>query len=629
MGLFFIYSLKVGLCLIAFYLVYKLLLSKETFHTFNRLALLTVIAVSVLIPWLKVTTAEPTTLTQGVVSLETMIVSAEVIEAEETSGLSLMQVLFLVYVVGVTAFLLREIVSVIRLWLLMRKGVEMKSQHTGLSGGRDVRLVVMKDDVAPFSWFHYIVLSEKDYRENPREILTHELAHIRLGHSWDVALCNLLIIFQWWNPAAWLLKRELQNVHEFEADEAVIKRGVDAKQYQMLLIRKSVGERLFSMANNLNHHSLKKRITMMTTKKSSPWQKAKALIALPMAALAVMAFANPEIERMAEQVEAESEAVVSKAVAEVKTEGIAAMPQLTKQMEAKLEEQAETVDEKVTVTGVVKSLSDMKPIVGAIVKLKGSKKGSVTDTEGRFSMKDVPVGAELEFMYVGFFTDTRKIEKGGEIEVMLISEEGPSKDDVHRKGDAFDVVEQMPSFPGGMKALMNYLQENIKYPKDAQDAKKEGRVIANFIVEKDGSISNVKIVRSIFPSLDAEAERIITGMPKWIPGMQNGENVRVKYTIPISFSLGDVQYEVVSGNVNTDKNEYTEAYKNAKELRIVSGNKDEKPLFVVDDKIIGNDDITKIKPNDIKSITVLKDESATKLYGEKGKNGVVIIKMKK
>ena len=111
--------------------------------------------------------------------------------------------------------------------------------------------------------------------------------------------------------------------------------------------------------------------------------------------------------------------------------------------------------------------------------------------------------------------------------------------------------------------------------------------------------------------------------------MQNGETVRVKYTIPISFSLGDVVYEVVSGNMNTDKNEYTEAYKNAKELRIASGNKVEKPLFVVDDKIIGNDDISKIKPNDIESVTVLKDESATKIYGEKGKNGVVIIKMKK
>lgn len=630
MGLFFIYSLKVGLCLIAFYLVYKLLLSKETFHTFNRLALLTVIAVSVLIPWLKVTTAEPTTLTQGVVSLETMIVSAEVIEAEETAGLSLMQVLFLVYVVGVTAFLLREIVSVIRLWLLMRKGVEMKSQHTGLSGGRDVRLVVMKDDVAPFSWFHYIVLSEKDYRENPREILTHELAHIRLGHSWDVALCNLLIIFQWWNPAAWLLKRELQNVHEFEADEAVIKRGVDAKQYQMLLIRKSVGERLFSMANNLNHHSLKKRITMMTTKKSSPWQKAKALIALPMAALAVMAFANPEIERMAEQVEAESEAVVSKAVAEVKTEGVAAMPQLTKQMEAKLEEQAETVGEKVTVTGVVKSLSDMKPIVGAVVKLKGSKKGTVTDPEGRFSMKDVPVGAELEFMYVGFFTDTRKIEKGGEIEVMLVSEEGPSKEDVHREGDAFDVVEEMPVYPGGMAAMMDFFYKNMKYPKEAFDAKLQGRVIAQFVVEKDGCISDAHIVKSVSPALDAEALRIVNAMPNWTPGRQNGKPVRVKYTVPITFKLtGGETNNAKESNVNTDKNEYTEAYKNAGVLRIASENKAEKPLFVVDDKIIGNDDITKIKPNDIESVTVLKDESATKLYGEKGKNGVVIIKMLK
>ena len=628
MGLFFIYSLKVAFCLIAFYLLFKLLLSKETFHSFNRLVLLLIMVVSILLPWVKVTTAEPTVIAEGMISIESVIASAEVVDSETPEGLTAIQLLFIIYIIGIAVFFLREVVSVFSLIRLIRRGTLLTAEQAGVSQ-RGVQVVVMKDEIAPFSWFRHVVLSEKDFRENPREILTHELAHIRLGHSWDVAVCNLLIIFQWWNPAAWLLKRELQNVHEFEADEAVINRGVDAKQYQLLLIRKSVGERLFSMANNLNHQSLKKRITMMTTKKSSPWQKAKALIALPMAALAVMAFANPEIERMAEQVEAESEAVVSKAVAEVKTEGIAAMPQLAKQMEAKLEEQVETVDEKVTVTGVVKSLSDMKPIVGAVVKLKGSKKGTVTDPEGRFSMKDVPVGAELEFMYVGFFTDTRKIEKGGEIEVMLISEEGPSKDDVHRKGDAFDVVEQMPSFPGGMKALMNYLQENIKYPKDAQDAKKEGRVIATFIVEKDGSISNVKIVRSIFPSLDAEAERIITGMPKWIPGMQNGENVRTKYTIPISFSLGDVQYEVVSGNVNTDKNEYTEAYKNAKELRIASGNKVEKPLFVVDDKIIGNDDISKIKPKDIESVTVLKDESATKIYGEKGKNGVVIIKMKK
>ena len=262
MGLFFIYSLKVAFCLIAFYLVFKLLLSKETFHTFNRWVLLLVMVVSILLPWLKLTTAEPTAIAEGMISLESIIASAEVVNDDTQEGLSAIQLLFIIYIIGIAVFFLREVVSVVRLFRLIRRGTPLTAEQAGVSQ-QGVRVVVMKNEIAPFSWFRHVVLSEKDFRENPREILTHELAHIRLGHSWDVAVCNLLIIFQWWNPAAWLLKRELQNVHEFEADEAVINRGVDAKQYQLLLIRKSVGERLFSMANNLNHQSLKKRITMI------------------------------------------------------------------------------------------------------------------------------------------------------------------------------------------------------------------------------------------------------------------------------------------------------------------------------------------------------------------------------
>ena len=316
MGLFFIYSLKVAFCLIAFYLLFKLLLSKETFHSFNRLVLLLIMVVSILLPWVKVTTAEPTVIAEGMISIESVIASAEVVDSETPEGLTAIQLLFIIYIIGIAVFFLREVFSVFSLIRLIRRGTPLTAGQAGVSQ-RGVQVVVMKDEIAPFSWFRHVVLSEKDFRENPREILTHELAHIRLGHSWDLAVCNLLIIFQWWNPAAWLLKRELQNVHEFEADEAVIKRGVDAKQYQLLLIRKSVGERLFSMANNLNHQSLKKRITMMTTKKSSPWQKAKVLVALPMAALAVAAFANTEVERVAGQVETESQAVVEKAKADV------------------------------------------------------------------------------------------------------------------------------------------------------------------------------------------------------------------------------------------------------------------------------------------------------------------------
>lgn len=102
---------------------------------------------------------------------------------------------------------------------------------------------------------------------------------------------------------------------------------------------------------------------------------------------------------------------------------------------------------------------------------------------------------------------------------------------------AFDVVEQMPEYPGGIKALLDYLCQNVKYPADAEKQKIEGRVIANFVVETDGSISNVEVFRPVFPSLDAEAVRVLSAMPKWKPGMQSGKVVRVKYTVPISFNL--------------------------------------------------------------------------------------------
>lgn len=101
----------------------------------------------------------------------------------------------------------------------------------------------------------------------------------------------------------------------------------------------------------------------------------------------------------------------------------------------------------------------------------------------------------------------------------------------------FDVVEQMPEYPGGIQALFEYLQQNVKYPEDAEKQKIEGRVIATFVVETDGSINNVEVAKPAFPSLDAEAVRVLSAMPKWNPGMQSGKVVRVKYTVPINFSL--------------------------------------------------------------------------------------------
>ena len=167
-----------------------------------------------------------------------------------------------------------------------------KGRREPLAGG--ITLHVLPGDISPFSYFSHIVISEQDYRDNPREILIHEQAHIDLHHSLDVMFWNLVMLFQWWNPAAWLLGRELRQVHEYEADEAVLNQGVDVKQYQLLLIRKSVGDKLFSMANNFNYQSLKKRIRMMTMKKSSQWKTLRALAVVPVIALALLAFANPK-----------------------------------------------------------------------------------------------------------------------------------------------------------------------------------------------------------------------------------------------------------------------------------------------------------------------------------------------
>ena len=120
--------------------------------------------------------------------------------------------------------------------------------------------------------------------------------------------------------------------------------------------------------------------------------------------------------------------------------------------------------------------------------------------------------------------------------VFCLSTVSAQKTVVSKKNQkVFDVVEQMPEFPGGMEALFKYMAENMKYPEDAKKQQVEGRVLVQFIVETDGSVSNTEVLMRVFPSLDAEAVRVISGMPKWIPGKQNGKVVRVKYTIPVSF----------------------------------------------------------------------------------------------
>ena len=304
MGVFFIYILKSSVCLVLFYLFFRLLLSKETFHRFNRMALLGVLFFSLLIPCIEVTTRHQVEVQQAVLSIEQLLLMAE-LEAtpanvgavQETPTISWVQIVLLVYLAGILFLVCRNIYSLICLFRLVHSG-----KHEKLEKG--VTLVVHNQEIVPFSWMKYIVISRKDLEENGREILIHEMAHIHHRHSVDLLVADICIFFQWFNPGAWLLKQELQNIHEYEADETVINEGVNAKEYQLLLIKKAVGTRLYSMANSFNHSKLKKRITMMLKEKSNPWARLKYLYVLPLAAIAVTAFARPEISEKVEEISA-------------------------------------------------------------------------------------------------------------------------------------------------------------------------------------------------------------------------------------------------------------------------------------------------------------------------------------
>ncbi len=275
------------------------MLSRNTFHHFNRVSLLGLMLVSLLLPLCHIPLPQASPAAVGMVNLESLMSQANAQESQPESGITFTQAAFAIYLAGTLFFLGRELLSLHKLRQLVTNAETCRVEN-------GIHTIVLDKDVAPFSWLHYIFISRKDFLEDPQEILLHEQAHISHHHSLDILFCDLLMIFQWFNPAAWLMRKELQDIHEYEADESVLASGVNAREYQLLLIRKAVGEQRFTMANHFNHSSLKKRINMMLSKKSNPWCRAKLLVTIPVATLAVVAFASEKAVSVSQEIEAES-----------------------------------------------------------------------------------------------------------------------------------------------------------------------------------------------------------------------------------------------------------------------------------------------------------------------------------
>ena len=509
--------------------------------------------------------------------------------AEDEQPTVWQMVLPALYIIGMLVTLGHTLLSVWKVMLLIRRS----EQHPQPDG--TILCVTGNAGVSPFSWMHYIVMNRADYEAHDAAILTHERGHIRLRHSWDVLLVDLLTALQWFNPAMWMLRQDLRAIHEYEADGAVLSQGINARQYQYLLISKATGIGGYSIANGISHSTLKNRITMMLHKKSQSSSYLKLLALLPIVGITLALNARTVTDYVYDEPQKQQPIKKGKANGKINT-GTAG--EIVVVGEAPKSEAVTEDNEPFTVRGKVFDDAG-KPVIGAVVLIDGSKKGSVTDMNGAFTIK-ANMGDYLNISYVGLETVRLGVSKmfAEEHEYLI-----PMRKENESDKKPFDVVEQMPQFPGGPAALMEYLSKNVRYPEEAYKNGIQGRVIATFVIEKDGSITEARVVKSVDSQIDAEALRVVNSMPNWIPGRQNGEPVRVKYTVPITFKLQGNESKEVVGVTSLNAKAYD---------------------LEVDGKLMDAEALNSINPDDIESIHVDKPKDgqtkgrvSVKLKGKK------------
>ena len=476
---FLAYDLKVAVLVAVFYMFYRLLLSRETFHGVNRMVLLLTAVASFVLPLCVITIHKTVVINHAEGDVAIGYLSAELVD---DAAMPFWQMAAIAaFFIGMIVTLGYTIMSVVRVWLLIQRS----EQHQQADG---TVVCVAPGDVSPFSWMKYIVLSRSDYEVNDASILAHERGHIRRHHSLDLLLVDSLTALQWFNPAMWMLRQDLRAIHEYEADAAVLSQGINMRQYQYLLIQKAVSQCGYSVANGISHSTLKNRINMMLHKNSSRASLLKLLALTPIVGMTLALNAETVNDYVMEQPQSQTK-VVKKG-----------------NQNAKVKVGAKTVEVKA-----------VKPAQNAQAKAKkdATVKNVVVKAKKDAAVKDVVVKAKKDPLEEG------DVAIGAmEFEDML-----------------FDVTDEMPKFPGGDEALMKFMHESIKYPAEAEKAGKQGRVVVQFIVNADGSVVEPKVIRSVDSALDAEAIRVVKAMPKWQPGKQWGHAVRVKFTLPVTFKL--------------------------------------------------------------------------------------------
>lgn len=511
---------SIGLCL--FLLVYQLLLRKETSFRLNRIFLLVAIIASVTFPLLTVNTVDsPVPSLNLSVEPETVnftpTPASEPMPEPATAALNTWQIIGIVYAAGLFVFL---IVFVIRLTGMV-KALKRSFKYTY----RNHNIVELKGEHSPFSFFNYIFISSAPplSEKEKQQIIEHEGIHARLYHSIDILLINALGILFWFNPVIRIYKKIFVQLHEFEADARAVEKH-DVNEYCSLLARVALHSADYKLANHFSNSLTIKRIEMMRTlkQKIKSWKVVAAAAFLPILFFVVAC---------------QDQVYNTTTVAESH-----AYPVNVQQAIDRLKASNPNADFIV----VPPSGPDPKDFEGKHAAHLTYINGQAV-IESR-SMLVIETGKDEKGNPINYtiydYSATKRSDlpsedpwkTAGEVweETLSRKHQSDVSDEVWEE-TVFMAVEQSAEFPGGMDALWNFMNANVRYPKSAKRNGIKGRVFIQFTVSKDGSLSDFTFIKGISKELDEEALRVIKSMPNWKPAKQNGRAVNSRFVMPVMF----------------------------------------------------------------------------------------------
>ncbi|NCD70304.1 M56 family metallopeptidase [Mucilaginibacter agri] len=565
------YLILANVYLLFFYGFYALLLRRETFFQLNRVYLVSSAILSFLIPLIQADWARNLFITQQIKQTiyhldPVVIYQIKPVQSHFTIG----QAFAIIYVAGIVLLSLR---FALQFYLLQRS---LRNPET--------------DDA--YSFFKTIKLSDK--LSNRNVIMAHEEVHAQQWHSADVLLIEAIMIINWFNPAVYLYRKAIKHIHEFIADRNAVKFGASKQEYALLLLSETFKTPAHELVNPFFSHSLlKQRILMLQKNNSQRTALLKYGLSAPLfAVMIILSSATTRTTRVINIINDRAEEVMRVP---------ATAPELK--------------DVYTTISSSVQN-GKLTTTVLAVPEVKDFEPAA----------KSLPIG---------------KVERDTNSSQLLTS------------------AAIAPEFKGGVSAFSEYLKQNIKYPESMREKGTKARVVVGFVVEKDGSLSGAKVLRGDDTDANEEALRVIETSPKWEPGMQDGKTVRVKFAVPIDFTTVEDKVTPETDTAKHKKLFFVQSFKadskagnavanvtfirrdidtNKAVTKVIIKNDANgitnnapllKPLYLLDGKEMPAFELSSIKPNDIQSINVIKNESAVRLYGAKARNGVIMITTKK